>query len=156
MKNHRPALFASPQLTRLNLARSFFLAALVMLSWSTLMPIDASAQNCGGNGQRACCLFETGFGACMSGLQEIPGCSGDCQCTNSIFQSNSSCVLPTPCGGSGQRACCLGESGFGACQVGLIENAQANAGFCTNLPGTQSNTICLPPTPCGGTNQRAC
>ncbi|MFK8031301.1 MAG: membrane dipeptidase [Gammaproteobacteria bacterium] len=141
-------------LTRL--ARSFMSAAVLVTAVSMFMPVDASAQNCGGNGQRACCLFEAGFGACMTGLLEIPGCTGDCQCSNSIFQSNSSCVIPTPCGGSGQRACCLGESGFGSCQAGLVENVQANAGFCTNLPGTQSNSVCLPPTPCGGVNQRAC
>jgi len=129
-------------------------AALLILF--LLLSSQAAAQNCGDDGQRACCLFEAPFGACLPGLLEIPGCVGDCQCTNSIFQSSSSCVAPTPCGGLGERACCFGESAFGACQAGLVENAQPNAGFCTNLPGTQSSSVCLAPTPCGGLDQRAC
>ena len=138
------------------LFRPLALTVFLAVSLSMLMSVNAQAQECGGDGQRACCLFEAAFGACMAGLLEIPGCVGDCQCTNSIFQSSSSCALPTPCGGSGERACCLGESGFGPCEAGLVENVQPNAGFCTNLPGSQSSSICLPPTPCGATNQRAC
>ena len=139
--------------------RSAILQLLVFIAISTIGSIvvdrDAQAQACGGDGQRACCLFEAPFGACMAGLLEIPGCTGDCTCSSGA-QASSSCVLPTPCGGSGQRACCFGESGFGACEAGLIENAFPNAGFCTNLPGTQSSSICLPPTSCGGANERAC
>ncbi|MEZ5470367.1 MAG: membrane dipeptidase [Marinicella sp.] len=133
----------------------FFVVTIVGL-YLSLLSFQTVAQNCGDNGQRACCLFEAEFGACMAGLLEIPGCVGDCQCTNSAFQSSSSCVLPTSCGGLGERACCFGESGFGPCEAGLVENAQPNAGYCTNLPGTQSSSVCLAPTPCGGVDQRAC
>ncbi|WP_105200921.1 HYR domain-containing protein [Pseudoalteromonas sp. T1lg10] len=41
----------------------------------------APVTECGGEGQRACCVGEPNTnGACNSGLTEIPGCSGDCSC----------------------------------------------------------------------------
>lgn len=41
----------------------------------------AKPTECGGEGQRACCVGEPGTtGACGSGLVETPGCTGDCSC----------------------------------------------------------------------------
>jgi|GEM_PF-1533274 len=144
---------ASQPLRRSN---NTFITAYLLLFLAVLAPTQVAAQNCGGNGQRACCVAEAPFGACMTGLLEIPGCVGDCQCSNNIFQSSSSCALPTSCGGLNERACCVGESGFGACQGGLVENAYPDAGYCTNLPGSQSSSVCLAPTSCGGSDERAC
>ncbi|MCK4742221.1 MAG: HYR domain-containing protein [Sulfuriflexus sp.] len=44
---------------------------------------------CGGKGQRACCVTEGR--ACQAGLDESPGCTGDCICGGG--KSNSSCVV---------------------------------------------------------------
>ncbi len=59
---------------------------------------------CGGEGQRACCngFLEsapgTTLGACVNGLKEVPGCSGDCTCGGSTFigepDGNSCTSLP--------------------------------------------------------------
>ncbi|RIL06395.1 MAG: hypothetical protein DCC71_07020, partial [Proteobacteria bacterium] len=122
-------------------------------------PSEAAAQACGNPGQRACCLGETGY-ACAGGAIEVPGCSGACTCGGfNPFgtQASSHCVESTPCGGSDQRACCVGEAWFGACEGGLFELPQPNSGYCTNsAAGLQSNGVCKVITPCGGSGQRAC
>jgi microsomal dipeptidase-like Zn-dependent dipeptidase len=115
---------------------------------------------CGNTFERACCAGESGFtfGGCYNGLNEIPQADSG-YCTNSTLgvQSSGVCVPITPCGAAGQRACCAGESGFGACQSGLVQLPQPNSGQCSNLlPGIQSSGVCAAVTPCGGTNQRAC
>ncbi|MEZ4331800.1 MAG: hypothetical protein R3F35_08590 [Myxococcota bacterium] len=113
---------------------------------------------CGGEGQRACCLGEAGFGACQAGLAEVPQPNSG-QCGNSLpgIQSSGVCQVVTSCGGAGERACCLGEAGFGACEAGLVEVPQANSGQCGNLPpGIQSSGVCEVVTACGGVDQRAC
>ena len=35
---------------------------------------------CGGEGERACCFAERPLNPCDGGLEEVPGCSGDCFC----------------------------------------------------------------------------
>jgi microsomal dipeptidase-like Zn-dependent dipeptidase len=117
-----------------------------------------AATPCGGLDQRACCLFEAEFGACTSGLTEIPQPnSGYCTNASDGTQSSGICIQVTDCGGAGQRACCLGEAGFGACQAGLAQRSQPNSGQCGNgLPGVQSSSVCEAVTPCGGSGQRAC
>jgi microsomal dipeptidase-like Zn-dependent dipeptidase len=51
---------------------------------------------CGGEGQRACCAAERPLAPCDSGLQEVPGCTGDCFCGaglgNVAGEASSSCV----------------------------------------------------------------
>jgi len=122
-----------------------------------LAPSDAFAQ-CGSPGQRACCLGEAGFGACVSSAVEVPGCSGSCTCGgfNPLgIQASSRCVAATPCGGVNQRACCVGEGR--ACDPGLVEQPRSNSGFCTNSTlGIQSSGICRATTACGGEGERAC
>ncbi len=113
---------------------------------------------CGGEGERACCVAEAGFGACEAGLVEIeqPN-SGQCSNLPWGIQSNGICEVVSACGGPGERACCLGEAGFGACEAGLVEVPQSNAGQCGNLPfGIQSSGLCAPISACGGKGERAC
>ena len=119
----------------------------------------AAAQACGSPGQRACCIAEASFGACVAGAIEVPQPnSGLCGGFNPLgIQSSGVCVAVTPCGGANQRACCLGEASFGACRSGLLEEPRANSGFCGNLAsGIQSSGICRQITPCGGPGERAC
>src|SRR5262249_51029619 len=60
----------------------------------------AQTERCGGPGQRACCLFEADFGACRSGLAKVPGCGGNCLCSNGLgASSDSHCAQTEPCGG---------------------------------------------------------
>ena len=62
----------------------------------------------------------------------------------------------SPCGGAGQRACCVGENINGACP-GLTEvNGCDGDCQCSNLPLSSSNSHCIAATPCGGEGQRAC
>src|SRR5262249_20632497 len=120
--------------------------------------------DCGGLDQRACCLGEASFGACMAGLTEVAGCSGDCRCGNSIFNAISSCRLITACGDDGQRACCNGACEFSkngtACNDGLTQakgcSGDCWCGGCGPPLGEQSIGTCVPITPCGWEGQRAC
>ncbi len=113
---------------------------------------------CGGDGQRACCLLESDFGACRSGHSEVPSPNaGLCGGGNAFgIQSSGVCVADTPCGGADERACCVGESSFGACQPWLAEERLPNAGQCSrSLPGIQSSGVCRP-VPCGAEHELAC
>ncbi len=118
------------------------------------------ASPCGGAGQRACCIGE-GV-ACKPGLQEVPGCAGaSCMCGGSIVQAISHCVAPppaSPCGGAGQRACCIGEGV--ACKPGLQEVPGCAGASCTcggSIVQAISHCVAPPPvSPCGGAGQRAC
>jgi hypothetical protein len=124
----------------------------------------AFASPCGGSGQRACCAGQGQ--ACQGGSHEVGGCTGDCRCdAPNPFSSSGHCVPdppPGPCGGPGQRACCVGQGQ--ACQVGFREiggctgdcrcfapSPLSSSGHCVPYPP-------LPPprTPCGGLGQRAC
>ena len=51
---------------------------------------------CGKQGERACCVGERKGTSCDSGLIEIPGCKGDCQCRNSALASSGTCDAPLP------------------------------------------------------------
>ena len=51
---------------------------------------------CGHYGERACCWLETSFGACTDGLIETGGCTGNCRCGGSIFNSSGTCTTPPP------------------------------------------------------------
>ncbi len=65
---------------------------------------------------------------------QIPGCSGDCACSGAGILASGTCVRPSPCGGKGQRACCLFEGG--ACQAGLVEVPGCTGDcFCGNGTG---------------------
>ena len=124
-------------------------------------PVDAQS-HCGGQDERACCLGERSAGACDSGLHEAAGCTGDCRCAHSIFSSSGTCRLDvriTPCGGNGQRACCLGERSGGACNGGLHEEGGCSGDCRCNHSAFSSSGTCRPdwkPTACGGAGQRAC
>ncbi|MCB1035041.1 MAG: hypothetical protein KDD47_14535 [Acidobacteria bacterium] len=117
---------------------------------------------CGGEGQRACCAGEASQ-ACGVGLTEKPGCSGSgCQCGNLPWgvHSSGTCVRVTPCGGEGQRACCVTEAGS-ACGSGLIEapgcDLSGDGCQCEDAPwGVRSSGTCQAATPCGDAHQRAC
>src|SRR5262249_35499317 len=97
-------------------------AVLAAIVWIGLGAAPAASSSCGADGQRACCIAEASFGACQSGVTEVNGCDGDCQCGNSLFSANSHCRQATHCGAEGERACCGGELVGGvACESGLIE-----------------------------------
>lgn len=104
---------------------------------------------CGGEGQRACCwgVFEyaDGGAACDGGKVEVPGCAGNCLCGGAGLgiESLGTCVEPGPCGGKGERACCIGTlefaSGGLSCDSGLYE-----------IPGCSGDCTCGGPTAVGG------
>jgi microsomal dipeptidase-like Zn-dependent dipeptidase len=87
---------------------------------------------CGRPGQRACCNFLSEFApgrlaACREGAAPLPGCSGNCYCGGSGTGqvAEHTCVeASSPCGGPGQRACCVIE-GRPACEAGLEEEEDA-------------------------------
>ena len=128
---------------------------------------------CGGVGQRACCVGETGY-ACKPGAKEIPGCNGgaaSCRCgkgSSALASSRCEANVDTPCGGVGQRACCIGETGF-ACRPGTQEmngcpygeaNCRCGKGS-SSLASSRCETPPPPPpqpisSPCGEKGQRAC
>ena len=118
---------------------------------------------CGGEGQRACCVGETGF-PCKAGLIEVSGCpqSGDCQCGGgSSFKASSHCKRPSPCGGLGERACCIDEQPFGACKPNLVAIDGCTMGEekckCGRGSLLSSAHRCAPAAaPCGGVGERAC
>ena len=119
---------------------------------------------CGGAGQRACCVIERPGNPCNPGLQEVAGCAGNCTCggpnPGGLVKSSSQCTAPIPCGGAGQRACCVIERPGNPCNPGLQEVAGCT-GNCTcggPNPGglVKSSSQCTAPIPCGGNGQRAC
>lgn len=139
------------------LPRSARLLAPLALLILLLVPITAAAGPCGQPGQRACCLGEGA--ACAGGSREIPGCSGDCACSNSILSSSGTCQEITPCGGEGQRACCSFYLEGSPCGSGMVEIPTCNGNcYCGgDATGTvASSGTCIRPTPCGGAGQRAC
>gem|GEM_PF-1769548 len=79
---------------------------------------------CGGEGERACCVLERDNllldSGCEPGLIEVFGCDGDCACGAGPGDSVGTCAKPTPCGGVGQRACCVVEADD-PCEPGLVE-----------------------------------
>lgn len=87
---------------------------------------------CGGPNQRACCAGETGYD-CKPGEAIVKGgCpygEAACRCgKGSTVQAITHCEAPPPppppapgagCGEKGQRACCMGETGY-TCRTGVI------------------------------------
>src|SRR5205814_510417 len=117
---------------------------------------------CGGEGQRACCAFERSQGACDGGLEEKSGCSGDCRCGNNLLSSSGTCrrrpppPVIEPCGGEGQRACCLGERSQGACDGGLTETGGCIGNCRCGRSAVSSIGTCRRITACGKEGERAC
>ena len=160
----------------MNPAQKAHRIALVLLLGLTLLPATSLAK--GGDGEGAFCLFtpeRDTYGACLPGFREFTPCTaGDCGpggCPEACGCSSSRCFAVTPCGGLGQRACCSGEAGFGAClpdsggiplqQVNLTPSCPQSFGGCIcggDNPShlTKSNTTCIAQQPCGGVGQRAC
>ena len=117
---------------------------------------------CGDAGQRACCVAEKSFGACKDGRIEVSGCpygAAKCKCgEGSIFLASSRCEV-APCGGVGQRACCVLEAGFGACKDGLVEISGCPYGASKCTCGNSfvpASSRCEQKAACGGPGQRAC
>lgn len=96
--------------------------------------------HCGGDKQRACCLFEAFPVGCDTGVNIFPATNDN----NYGFCPSSStyadrCVKVSACGGAGQRACCTGNLEGNACLNDTL----------APLPGcipTEGNSYCL----CGG------
>src|SRR5262245_13501037 len=142
-------------------------AALVLML--CVLPRVANAQDCGGQDQRACCIFETGF-TCRDGLTPVLGCSGNCQCSNfaSGIDATQTCRLITACGADGERACCNGAGEFAPdgptavspCNSGLTQtNGCSGNCWCGGAGpafGEQAIGNCVQITPCGGEGDRAC
>ena len=161
---------AGPWAWKSNNGQSWLVLLAWVLLWSMLLtglhlsPAEAAA--CGGNGQRACCTVERGFEACDPGLVEVPGCDAGstdaCLCGKilgvPVFATDH-CVAPTPCGGEGQRACCIDLEGV-ACKGGLTQVAGCVGNcLCGGInPGGRLSSItsCIKATACGGVGQRAC
>jgi hypothetical protein len=123
---------------------------------------DVVITPCGGPGQRACCAGERTGGACDLGLEEKAGCTGNCRCARSPIGASSigTCAaeIRTPCGGVGQRACCIGERAQGACDGGLTETSGCVGDCrCARSPiGASSIGTCRRITACGKEGERAC
>jgi len=120
-----------------------------------LVASPAAAAPCGDPGQRACCNGAFEFSncgtACNSRAVIAAGCSGDCQCGGSIFFATDHCeAVSPPCGGDGQRGCCVGETCTGPCDSGLTE-VNGCEGTCSC-----SNSHCRQATHCGNEGERAC
>jgi len=162
--------------------RVFSLQALICLvvwvslfGFVSLAPLPSyAATNCGGQGERACCLGER-IPSCNQGLHEVLGCSGNCTCggfnplnaANSIghCEANPPPHVITACGGPGQRACCVTERpGQPSCNQGFHEVLGCNTGNCVcggpnplnalkSIGHCEANPVI---TACGGPGQRAC
>jgi len=93
------------------------IVASILFILLNVFPPWAQALDCGGERQRACCLWER-VPSCDSGLIEVA--LGEYPDACSSFGAGT-CVLKTagtPCGGEGQRACCLSD-GLPTCDEGL-------------------------------------
>ena len=74
-----------------------------------------------------------------------------------MASSSGTCVAVTPCGGEGQRACCIGERPQGNCDPGLYERPGAPSGDNTCRGGAaRSSGTCVHFTHCGREGERAC
>lgn len=107
-------------------------------------------QPCGGVGQRACCELEGRN--CEPGLVEQGACAaelGACACKVGGL-SVGVCKPPrTPCGGLGERACCIGEGRTASepsCRKGVPEVGPCTGDcLCTNGHASSSG-MCRPQT----------
>ena len=112
----------------------------------------AQVTACGGSGERACCVTERGLfaGPCDSGLVEVLGCSGNCQCGGAPagVLSLGTCTtaqFPAACGDQDERACTVFEH-IPSCKPGFVELL----GICRQFDGDGF------PSHCGGLGERAC
>ncbi len=126
-------------------------------AWATA---PGDLPDCGGYGQRACCLLEA-FPSCEPNLAETGAVADATICGG--FPAGT-CGFAQPgdldfCGGDGQRACCFGETFLAqSCDPGAVENFLVPGGQCAApayAPGATANT-CVIPTPCGGEGERGC
>lgn len=122
----------------------------------------AYASPCGGEGQRACCLFERASGRdCDEHFVQVPGCSGDCLCSGvGPVKSSGTCVRLTECGAKGQRACCIGERPGKSCNADLYEISGCEGGStqcrCNNGIADSSGTCCQRETVSAEPLRQAC
>ena len=119
------------------------------------------ATACGGAGQRACCNGDGEFAsnglACDDNLVQIPGACGSdnpaaCVCGGSSGgneYSSGICVQPAPCGGKGQRACCIGLTEFS-------DNSSECNGALTKVPGCSGDCTCGGSTSVGEPDGNSC
>jgi len=155
--------------------KNFKMVLTLLFSLFLFLPFKSyGATACGGANQRACCVTER-IPSCNSGMHEVLGCSGNCTCGGAnpfgLAKSLGRCVpnpVISPCGGPGQRACCVTER-VPSCNSGSIEIPGCTTGNCVcggANPGYALKSIghCVsvtapapqPVTACGGSGQRAC
>lgn len=128
-----------------------------LLTSLSLFSLTAQATPCGGAYERACCVgyleYSSSGWICDSGYVESGKCQeanwGDCICNDgqNIFQARSIgiCVPISPCGGEGERACCLGER-VPSCDSGLYEVAGCVGNCACGHNGfIKSNGRCMRP-----------
>ncbi|WP_170833101.1 PxKF domain-containing protein [Microbulbifer marinus] len=123
-----------------------------------------AAAACGGLNQRACCFLER-LPSCDPGLIEVA--AGEYPEACGIFPAGT-CVLPTPCGGPGERGCCNGLAELsdigGVCDTRSLAPLEGCVGencWCAGAGGFfggKSLHTCAPERAqgCGGEGQRAC
>jgi microsomal dipeptidase-like Zn-dependent dipeptidase len=114
---------------------------------------------CGGDGQRACCVGETeGFNSCDTGNIEVLDVDGGACPSPSwiVGASAGTCWEPTSCGNEGERACTIGDGLIAgeSCAAGLIEIGGDR--YQDPLVFGPSSGWCTKPSDCGGNGQRAC
>jgi hypothetical protein len=122
--------------------------------------------DCGGAGQRACCVAERPGRPCNPDALEFAGCSGNCVCGGPnpgyLLNSISHCFGIAACGGPGQRACCVTEQPGRPCNPGSVEIGGCSGNCVCGGPAPNPNGFlksisrCVAVTPCGGAGQRAC
>ena len=155
--------------------KNFKIVLTLLFSLFLFLPLKSyGATACGGANQRACCVTER-IPSCNSGMHEVLGCSGNCTCGGAnpfgLAKSLGRCVpnpVISPCGGPGQRACCVTER-VPSCNAGSIEIPGCTTGNCVcggANPGYALKSIghCVsvtapapqPVSACGGAGQRAC
>jgi hypothetical protein len=103
------------------------LSAAFLFALALGMPMVSSANPCGINGTRACCLFEAPDPCGCAGCGYSTPCTDPtgCKCPGGVVDDLGMCFVAPPCGGEGQRACCNGAGEFapggGACDTGLVQ-----------------------------------
>ncbi len=128
-----------------------FLFAGGLLASVLLVPVSAEAGNrqgnCGGVGQRACCVHEE-LPSCDSGLIEKvgigPGAGDACDVFGNALGTCYNPGFPSQCGGLNERVCTLSEH-FDDCNAGL-----------SAVSGTCRDTGDDFPAGCGRKDQLAC
>lgn len=119
--------------------------------------------DCGGAGQRACCIGEASP-SCDTGLLEANPIGGTGQSCPGTSLPAGICFAPTPCGAPGQRACCTLEKGPAtpACNANAapLPGGVGKQQFCGDAAsafvGLVPGSTCVAVTACGGEGQRAC